>query len=365
MEATPRVVRHGRTTGTFSPRFYKLAAYNVCKLLARTRQARQLKPRLASIVNFMDDRSVREVVRDIRVLVRTVALDREVLQRDLSCKPTLAQFAKEADMSRRAGESHLPNETQLEHLVASTALTGKAVRILVSDLECTELRIKGKKLKAGDPDVRSPNTMICMTTLSFDLRLGVTGLVSCTYVDDGLPDTIVMKPKIFPTTGDYLGYRPMDRATRACLDSKLAYGVRLFGRAGRQRCIGAICDSLGPEHPDLVGEYQHCHSQMSYEDAHAALMRGVLDLEARAHPKVRVVNESQVFDWHSAKHRGGTTNILPAAVLWYLSGPHGGRNFFSDSSDARVLAGACGPVWKSNYRRPTLSTPRNYVSSMA
>ena len=40
MEATPRVVRHGRTTGTFSPRFYKLAAYNVCKLLARTRQAR-------------------------------------------------------------------------------------------------------------------------------------------------------------------------------------------------------------------------------------------------------------------------------------------------------------------------------------
>ena len=98
MEAPPRpIARRGRVTGTFSRRFYTLAANNVCKLLARTRQARQLKPRLASIVNFMEDRSVKEVVRDIRVLVQTVALDREVLQRDLSCKPTLAQFAKERE----------------------------------------------------------------------------------------------------------------------------------------------------------------------------------------------------------------------------------------------------------------------------
>jgi hypothetical protein len=98
MEDAPRtIVRRGRMTGTFSRRFYKLAANNVCKLLARTRQARELETRLASIENFMDDPSVKEVARDIRVLVQTVALDREVLQRDLSRKPTLAQFAKDVD----------------------------------------------------------------------------------------------------------------------------------------------------------------------------------------------------------------------------------------------------------------------------
>ena len=50
MEDAPRtIVRRGRMTGTFSRRFYKLAANNVCKLLARTRQARELKTRLASM----------------------------------------------------------------------------------------------------------------------------------------------------------------------------------------------------------------------------------------------------------------------------------------------------------------------------
>ena len=154
MEATPRVVRRGRMTGTFSRRFYKLAANNVCKLLARTRQARELKTRLASIENFMDDPSVKEVAREIRVLVRTVALDREVLQRDLSCKPTLAQFAKEreSEVSRQDRGPRAPPPALLRRVQGGGAPVLQRRRLhrrSLRDLTVAQVRPRAKRLSTS------------------------------------------------------------------------------------------------------------------------------------------------------------------------------------------------------------------------